>query len=142
MERSGRRETTSTRAKSLSARSRREGSVSGKSIIVPRIRASLGEPEGIVSLMLSSSWTGMSEGAPTESFRLQIRLIFERMQVTAEVSSLAPVVALLPGLPVYGFSNFRPVRGPQFGFGQKELRRGRKPKAGIFRFSATEDQLH
>src|SRR5258707_663146 len=37
MERSGRRETISTREKSLSARSRSVGRVSGKSIIVPRI---------------------------------------------------------------------------------------------------------
>src|ERR1700688_1542473 len=39
--------------------------------------------------------------ASTESFRLQIGSIFERMPVTAEVSSLAPAVALLPGLPVF-----------------------------------------
>ncbi len=62
----------------------------------------------------------MSEGTPTESFRLQIRLIFERMQVTAEVSSLAPVVALLPGLPVYDSRIFGALRDSQLGSGQKE----------------------
>src|SRR5713226_2977960 len=40
MERSGRRETISTREKSLSARSRSVGRVRGKSIIVPRMRTS------------------------------------------------------------------------------------------------------
>jgi hypothetical protein len=56
----------------------------------------------------------------TESFRLQIGLILERMQVTAEVSSLAPAVALLPGLPVFDSRIFGAHRDSQLGSGQKE----------------------
>jgi hypothetical protein len=59
----------------------------------------------------------MSEAAPAESFRLQIRLVFETMQVTAEASSLAPAVALLPGLPSRVFGA---LRDSQLGSGQKE----------------------
>jgi hypothetical protein len=42
------------------------------------------------------------------------------MQVTAEVSSLAPVVALLPGLPVYDSRIFGALRDSHLGSGQKE----------------------
>ncbi len=62
----------------------------------------------------------MSEVAAAESFRLQIRLVFETMQVTAEASSLAPVVALLPGLPAYDSRIFGALRDSQLGSGQKE----------------------
>jgi len=51
---------------------------------------------------------------------LQIRLIFETMPVTAEVSSLAPAVALLPGLPVFDSRIFGAHRDSQLGSGQKE----------------------
>jgi len=42
------------------------------------------------------------------------------MLATAGVSSLAPVVALLPGLPVYDSRLFGALRDSNFGFGQKE----------------------
>ena len=47
-------------------------------------------------------------------------LIFERMPVTAEVSSLAPAVALLPGLPVFDSRIFGALRDSLLGSGQKE----------------------
>jgi hypothetical protein len=42
------------------------------------------------------------------------------MLVTAGVSSLAPVVALLPGLPVYDSRLFGALRDCYLGSGQKE----------------------
>jgi len=42
------------------------------------------------------------------------------MPVTAEVSSLAPVLALLPGLPVYDSRIFGAHRDSLLGSGQKE----------------------
>src|SRR4029077_16921566 len=69
-----------------------------------------------------------------ESVRLQSGLIFERMPVTAEVSSLAPAVALLPGLPVFDSRIFGALRDSHLGSGQKEPGRGRSSTLGIFRF--------
>jgi len=42
------------------------------------------------------------------------------MLATAGVSSLAPVVALLPGLPVFDSRPFGALGDSHFGFGQKE----------------------
>src|SRR6202790_2312936 len=63
------------------------------------------------------------------------------MAVTAGVSSLAPVVALLPGLPVYDSRLFGAHRDSNSGSGR---RRGQVKKLyiGNLPFSATEDQLH
>src|ERR1700686_2960675 len=69
---------------------------------------------------LAASGLARRSRASTESFRLQIRLIFERLPVTAEVSSLAPVLALLPGLPVYDSRIFGAHRDSLLGSGQKE----------------------
>jgi cold-inducible RNA-binding protein len=60
---------------------------------------------------------------------------------TAGVSSLAPVVAQLPGLPVYDARPFGALRDSHSGSGQKEWQ-VKKLYIGNLPFSATEDQLH
>src|SRR6266481_1692639 len=106
MERSGRRDTTSTRENSLLERSSNVGSVRGKSIIVPRMGWSC--PLPIVRILSSNGafrcsgrrnpgtrWARSESSFPPtgagcwagalHSFRLQKGLIFETMQLTAEV---------------------------------------------------------
>src|ERR1700732_246948 len=64
------------------------------------------------------------------------------MLMTAGVSSLAPVVALLPGLPVYDSRLFGAA--PRLANGVPGRRSGQVKKLyiGNLPFSATEDQLH
>src|SRR6202140_349042 len=63
------------------------------------------------------------------------------MAVTAGVSSLAPVVALLPGLPVYDSRLFGAHRDSNSGSGRRSGQ-VKKLYIGNLPFSATEDQLH
>src|SRR2546421_10674628 len=91
MDLSGLQETISTRGKIFPARSRMVGSVSGKSIIVPRIRPLGGEQIGrIVSLIRHEEETRKRVAwgkvcAASRQFQLQKGSISERMQQTAEV---------------------------------------------------------
>src|SRR5258708_20145070 len=64
------------------------------------------------------------------------------MQVTAGVSSLAPVVALLPGLPVFDSRILRRAPRLAIGFRAEGVRQVKKLYVGNLPFSATEDQLH
>src|SRR5712664_1080811 len=82
MDLSGLRETISTRAKILPERSRMVGSVKGKSIIVPRI-GSLGRGANRANRITNPAQRG--KGAAGQ-FQLQMRLISERMQQTAEAT--------------------------------------------------------
>src|SRR5229473_7339767 len=63
------------------------------------------------------------------------------MLTTAGVSSLAPVVALLPGLPVYDSRLFGALRDSNSGSGRRSGQ-VKKLYIGNLPFSATEDQLH
>jgi hypothetical protein len=63
------------------------------------------------------------------------------MQVTAEASSLAPVVALLPGLPVFDSRILRRAPRLALGFRAEGVRQVKKLYIGNLPFSATEDQL-
>src|SRR5713101_6046733 len=63
------------------------------------------------------------------------------MLTTAGVSSLAPVVALLPGLPVYDSRLFGALRDSNSGSGRRSGE-VKKLYIGNLPFSATEDQLH
>ena len=63
------------------------------------------------------------------------------MLLTAGVSSLAPVVALLPGLPVYDSRPFGALRDSYSGSGRRSGQ-VKKLYIGNLPFSATEDQLH
>src|SRR6202140_1696527 len=63
------------------------------------------------------------------------------MAVTAGVSSLAPVVALLPGLPVYDSRLFGAHRDSNSGSGRRSGQ-VKKLYIGNLPFSATEDQLN
>jgi len=69
------------------------------------------------------------------------RVNFERMRLTAGVSSLAPVVALLPGLPVYDSRLFGALRDSYSGSGRRSGQ-VKKLYIGNLPFSATEDQLN
>ena len=138
MERSGLRETISTREKSFALRSRMCGSVSGKFIIVPRINASAGQKlsewyhRGRTTHIeripdFKSGWRG--------EFSLQKASISESMQLTAEVRVRARG-GMVSDLPVYGCCFFSALRDSQVGSGQKEsvseeaLRR----KSSVFRY--------
>src|SRR5580704_5379624 len=137
MERSGRRETISTRSKSFPARSSRVGSVNGKSIIVPRMKASLTvgsaqdgnwsasyhhsrptaqsrEPRTPRAYKLQAKWPGVR--VRQKSFRLQKQLIFETMPLTAEAPVSRPWWLGLPGLPVYDARLFGALRDSTTGF--------------------------
>ncbi len=120
MERSGLRETISTRWKSFPARSRIAGSVSGKSIMVPRMKIPLpSQFGGILPLFAHrrclnryriEHWTSKEplqkdgvcreRAGASDSFPLQKGLIFETMPLTAEVPVSLPAVARLSRLPV------------------------------------------
>src|SRR5260221_1573180 len=63
------------------------------------------------------------------------------MLLTAGVSSLAPVVALLPGLPVYDSRLFGALRDSYSGSGRRSGQ-VKKLYIGNLPFSATEDQLN
>ena len=63
------------------------------------------------------------------------------MLTTAGVSSLAPVVALLPGLPVYDSRPFGALRDSYSGSGRRSGQ-VKKLYIGNLPFSATEDQLN
>src|ERR1700674_2002369 len=119
MERSGRRETISTREKSLSARSRSVGRVRGKSIIVPRMKprwssdrtphavagSALGEVGARASYHQWASWVRervrcqmAAHYADTRAdilFPVANRVNFREDAVDRWSASLAPVVALL-----------------------------------------------
>src|SRR5260370_434533 len=85
MDRSGLQEAISTRGKIFPARSRMVGSVSGKSIMVPRIKPSGWEQiQRILSLFLRNG-ERRGRAAPGQ-FQLQKGLISERMQQTAEAT--------------------------------------------------------
>src|SRR5207344_288748 len=70
MARSGRRETISTREKSLSARSRSVGRVSGKSIMVPRIRSSVDSPRRRVADVIAGQYAEILQVPSSGSFRM------------------------------------------------------------------------
>src|SRR5580704_261788 len=138
MERSGRRETISTRAKSFPARSSRVGSVNGKSIIVPRMKASQtgrGAPQTAIGAhpITIRDQRRRGQGPRTartckrkakwhcvrvrqKSFRLQKQLIFETMPLTAEAPVSRPWWLGLPGLPVYDARLFGALRDSTTGF--------------------------
>src|SRR5467141_4279625 len=63
------------------------------------------------------------------------------MLLTAGVSSLAPVVALLPGLPVYDSRLFGALRDSYSGSGRRSGQ-VKKLYIGNLPFSATEEQLN
>src|SRR6266849_2199423 len=91
---SGLRETISTREKSLPERSRMVGSVSGKSIIVPRI-GPLGQGANWPHRITNAAQSGKERGSGWEAmrlptsgqFQLQSGLISGRMQQTAEATA-------------------------------------------------------
>ena len=64
------------------------------------------------------------------------------MQVTAEVSSLAPVVALATRTARVRLSNLRRAPRLAIGFRAEGVRQVKKLYIGNLPFSATEDQLH
>src|SRR6266513_2763302 len=92
MDLSGLQETISTRGKIFPARSRMVGSVSGKSIIVPRIRPLGGEQIGrIVSLIRHEEETRKRVAwgkvcAASRQFHWHQAAVCQRMRQTAEVS--------------------------------------------------------
>ena len=96
MELSGLQETISTRGKIFPARSRMVGSVSGKSIMVPRIKP-LGRRANRAHRITNPARRGKAQKdgmgkvcAASGQFQLQKGSISERMQQTAEVPVSLP----------------------------------------------------
>src|SRR5260370_26292187 len=104
MDLSGLRETISTREKSFPARSRMVGSVSGKSIIVPRIRPlgwGANWPHAITNRLKRGKARGSSRAnlrAGAGQFQLQKGLFSETIPLTAESAGFAPAVGSKPAL--------------------------------------------
>src|SRR6266478_5850659 len=96
MDLSGLQETISTRGKIFPARSRMVGSVSGKSIMVPRIKpfgrgANSAHPITFPSQRGKARQGGLGKAcAASGQFQLQKGSISERMQQTAEVPVSLP----------------------------------------------------